>query len=141
MRDLLLLLLVAFALPASAQDTCDNCGRIVSIKQVTVTTQWTPLGAMSPGTLQPSGVGEQPGQVTTSYIIGKGGKNEGQVLLGSAGGAGYAKRSGSSNQQRWEVTVKMDKGPQRVLQQAYEPLLQEGDRVQVFGTQLELINP
>ena len=41
---------------------------------------------------------------------------------------------------RWDVTVKMDRGGTRVVSQGYEPLLREGDRVRIFGTQLELVN-
>ena len=33
-----------------------------------------------------------------------------------------------------------DRGGTRVVSQGYEPLLREGDRVRVFGTQLELAN-
>jgi outer membrane lipoprotein SlyB len=136
----LLVVLAAAALEARAQgDACGNCGTIQSIKQTTASTNWTPLGAMTPGTLPSDPL--QPGQVTTSFVIGKGLSNDGMVVLGSAGGAGYAKRPNSMQQPRWEVTVKMDRGPPRVLVQPYEPMLQEGDRVQVFGSQVELYNP
>lgn len=128
------------AIPAFAQgDRCTNCGVIQSIEQKTVTTQWTPLGATAPGTLP--GDSMQTGQVTTSFVIGKGMTNDGMVLLGSAGGGGYAKRPNSMQQPRWEITVKMDNGPPRVVQQSYEPALREGDRVRVYGTQLELVQP
>jgi hypothetical protein len=39
------------------------------------------------------------------------------------------------------VTVRMDRGPPRVISQSYEPLLRAGDRVRVAGTQLELVQP
>ena len=51
----------------------------------------------------------------------------------------YAKRPNAYQKPRWDVTVKMDRGDTRVLQQRYEPLLREGDRVRVLGTQLELV--
>jgi len=60
------------------------------------------------------------------------------VLVGAAGGAVYAKRPNSYQRPRWDVTVKLDTGATRVLPQLYEPLLREGDRVRVFGTQVEL---
>jgi hypothetical protein len=33
----------------------------------------------------------------------------------------------------------MDSGSTKVVQQRYEPLLHEGDRVRIYGTQLDLI--
>ena len=140
MRHLLVLLSAFVAVVAQAQgDGCTNCGTIQKIQQTTATSTWTPLGAMSPGTMP--GDPFQPGQVTTSFVIGKGLSNDGMVILGSAGGAGYAKRPNSYQQPRWEITVRMDRGSPRVVTQSYEPMLHEGDRVQVSGTQLELYNP
>lgn len=126
--------------PALAQTTgCDNCGVVVSIVVGKQKQTWTPLGAMAPGTVPgSSGDIESASRVTSNFQIGKGLSNEGMVLLGSAGGAGYAKRPNSYEKPRWEVTVKMDKGPQRVLSLGYEPLVREGDRVRVFGSQIEL---
>jgi outer membrane lipoprotein SlyB len=140
MRGLLIAILALCVAPALAQgDACSNCGTIQSIRQTTETSTWTPLGAMSPGALP--GDPLQQGQVTTNFAIGKGLSNDGMVVLGSAGGAGYAKRPNSYQKPRWEVTVKMDRGPPRVVTQSYEPMLREGDRVRVFGSQLELYNP
>ena len=40
---------------------------------------------------------------------------------------------------RVEIRVKMDAGGVRVVSHDYEPALREGDRVRLYGTQLELI--
>ena len=53
-----------------------------------------------------------------------------------------ARKPNAYQRRRWEVTVKMDSGPPpRVVNLAYEPYVQEGDRVRVSGNQLELVNP
>jgi len=61
------------------------------------------------------------------------------VMLGAAGGAGYAKRPNSYERPRWEIVVRMDDGSRRTVNNDYEPALREGDRVRVYGTQLERI--
>jgi outer membrane lipoprotein SlyB len=129
----LLAMMVAASAPALAQDRCDNCGRIESIRMVTERTTWTPLGAL-PTPITAGDSGGQPGRVTQQYNFTTGNT----VLLGAAGGAGYARRPNTYERPRWEVRVKMDGGGMRTVSQAYEPALREGDRVRVYGTQLEL---
>jgi outer membrane lipoprotein SlyB len=112
--------------------TCDRCGTVESINQVTGKDQWTPLGSVpSSSDLGPTGV--------AVYQIGKGFSNQGQVFIGAAGGGSYQTRANQRNVTRWEIVVKMDDGSSRSVVQNYEPLFVAGDRVHVFGTQIELV--
>jgi len=136
-------LLVVAPAPARAQSpsgsdapdcTSFPCGRVESIRQISVKQAWTPLGM---------GVGASPGQatgqVTTSFQIGPGFSNQGMVILGAGGGAAYRKSPNSYEQPRWEVTVKLDNGQKRVVTLVYEPFVREGDRVRIAGNNLELV--
>ena len=112
---------------------CDNCGVVTSIRTSYEEEQWTPLGVVAaPSSLTSGNEGR------TAFAFGSEG-NRGLVLIGAAGGAVYAKRPNAYQKPRWDVTVKMDRGDTRVLQQRYEPLLREGDRVRVLGPQIELV--
>lgn len=129
------LIVAVVCVPALAQERCDNCGRIESIRTATAREAWTPLGAMA----TPAGGGDsvsQPGRVTSSYNFTTGN----MVLLGAAGGAGYAKRPNAYERPRWEIKVRMDGGGLRTVTHDYEPAMREGDRVRVYGTQLELVS-
>ena len=122
--------------PAQA-DPCDRCGKIESIRPVTAKDQWTPLGTVSTSPLG-AGANGNPSAVTMVQIW-PGFSNQGAVLIGAAGGAAYGSRPNEINRQRWEVVVRMDAGGTRAVTQNYEPMLREGDRVRVMGTQLELV--
>jgi hypothetical protein len=113
--------------------TCANCGVVVSIVRVVEEEAWTPLGTSSAASTTTGG----DVQARSAFAFGGAGKPS-LVLVGAAGGAVYAKRPNSYQRPRWDVTVKLDAGATRVLPQLYEPLLREGDRVRVFGTQVEL---
>lgn len=136
--------LVAMSSGAEAQspERCDNCGTVADIRQSTAKSTWTPLGSVAPGTASSVDEINSPGRVTATYQVGKDLKNQGMVLLGSAGGGSYARRPNEYAQSRWDLTVKMDAGgPARVVSMSYDPPFRIGDRVRVFGTQLELIQP
>jgi outer membrane lipoprotein SlyB len=123
----------AQATPAGAPP-CDSCGVVVAIRMSVQEEEWTPLGVVSPASslAAPGGT-----EARSAFAFGSEG-NRGLVLIGAAGGAMYAKRPTAYQRPRWDVTVKMDRGDTRTLQQRYEPLLREGDRVRVLGTQVEL---
>jgi outer membrane lipoprotein SlyB len=118
-------------------DTCDRCGKIESIQPITAKDQWTPLGTVATNPIGAGGNGNP--SAVTMVQIGPGFSNQGQVLIGAAGGAAYGTRPNQLNRQRWEVVVRMDAGGTRAVTQNYEPMLREGDRVRVMGTQLELL--
>jgi len=123
------------ALPVSAD--CDRCGTVQSINRTTTKDQWTPLGSVS---ASPLGTGDTTApSAVTMYQIGKGFSKQGTVLVGAAGGAAYQTRPRELNTSRWEVVVRMDSGGTRSVTQNYEPMLREGDRVRVMGSQLELV--
>jgi outer membrane lipoprotein SlyB len=118
-------------------DVCDRCGKVESIRPVTAKDQWTPLGTVATSPLA-AGANGNPSAVQM-YQIGPGFSNQGTVLIGAAGGAAYGSKPDQLNRQRWEVIVRMDAGGQRAVMQNYEPMLHEGDRVRVLGTQIELV--
>lgn len=57
----------------------------------------------------------------------------------AAGGAAYGKRPNSYQRPRWDVRLRYDTGIERTVNQSYEPLFQVGDRVRVYGSQLEVM--
>lgn len=131
---------VAAQAPSNASD-CAACGRVVSIRSSAAVERWEPLGSAFGSGPAVGGPGDslQPSAVA-SFQVGRGGKNEGIVLLGSAGGANYKKPSGSYKKPRWDVTVKLDSGDTRNVNLAYEPYVREGDRVRIAGNSLELLD-
>jgi outer membrane lipoprotein SlyB len=126
--------------PATVQlraESCPQCGRVESVRRTIVRDTWTPLGTGV-------GVGGAPvtgtAAATTAFSIGRGGANQGLVMLGAAGGASYQKTPGAYDRPRWDVTVKLDTGQTRVVSLAFEPYVREGDRVRISGNQVELLD-
>ncbi len=126
--------------PGVAGD-CDRCGRVESVRPVTTKDPWTPLGTTASGGSVGNPSDSPSGGPTgvTMVQIGKGMTKKETVLIGAAGGGVYRTRPPELNAKRWEVVVRMDSGEKRSVTQNYEPMLHEGDRVRVMGTQLELM--
>ena len=121
--------------PASTE-TCDRCGTVESVRPAGSKDRWTRLGTVSSGS---AGTSDLAPTTITQYQVGRDLSKQGTVLLGAAGGAAYQSRPSALNVQRWELVVRMDDGSVRTVTQNYQPLLQSGDRVRVFGTQVELL--
>jgi outer membrane lipoprotein SlyB len=121
--------------PAPGTTGCERCGTVETIRQAANQNQWTPLGSM-PSSVASGSAGLDPSSIA-AYRIGR--DNQGQITLGAAGGAVYQQNKPTQRVTRWEIVVRMDDGSARAMTQNYEPLLQVGDRVRVFGTQVELV--
>lgn len=129
--------------PATAQaraDACPQCGSVQSIRKTVVRDTWTPLGAGVGAGVGGAPVTGTPASGATSFSIGRGGSNQGLVVLGAAGGAAYQKTPNAYDRPRWEVTVRLDTGQTRIVSLAFEPYVREGDRVRVTGNQVELLD-
>ena len=126
--------------PATTSD-CDRCGKVESVHPVTTKDPWTPLGTTASGVAVGNPSDSPSGNPTgvTMVQIGKGMTKKETVLIGAAGGGMYRTRPPELNAKRWEVVVRMDNGERRSVTQNYEPMLRDGDRVRVLGTQLELM--
>jgi hypothetical protein len=125
--------------PALGTTDCDRCGIVESIRQAAAQNQSAPLGN-PPSSVASGSTDLNPASTVTPFKIGKDLSNQGQVMIGAAGGAVYQQsRPGQRNISRWEIVVRMNDGSARSVNQNYEPLLQVGDRVRVFGTQVELV--
>ena len=121
--------------PASTEP-CDRCGTIASIRQAVSKDSWTAVGAVSSGG---AGTSDLAPLAITQYQVGRDLSKQGTVVLGAAGGMAYQSRPSALNVQRWELVVHMDDGSVRTVTQNYQPMLQSGDRVRVFGSHIELL--
>jgi outer membrane lipoprotein SlyB len=134
---LALVLATAHAADVAEGQRCDACGVVVSISVSSQDESWTPLGVVT--SAQPTSTSPGSTEMRSMYAFGSEG-SRGMVMVGAAGGAVYARRPGTYQKRKWDVTIRMDGGAQRVVTQAYEPLFREGDRVRVMGTQVELLD-
>lgn len=102
---------------------CTSCGTVESIREVTGPGRASGLGAVAGGVL---------GGVLGNQVGGGNGKKLATVV-GIVGGAfaGHHIEQNMQSEKRYEVSVRMDDGSRRVLQQEAAPLWQVGERVRL----------
>lgn len=103
--------------------SCQDCGKIISIKRVTTDGEATGLGAVAGG-------------VTGGVIGNQIGKGQGNVLmtvLGVGGGAyaGHTIEKKINADTAYVIKVKMDNGDYKTVRQHHEPAFAIGDAVKV----------
>lgn len=111
--------------PPAAAAVCAQCGMIESVRELRQEGESTGLGTVAGGLL--GGIlGRQ---------LGEDGSTLG-MLLGMAGGAyaGNKFEQYRNKSMRYEVTVRMDDGSQRVLTYDSRPVWQVGERVRLGGS-------
>jgi outer membrane lipoprotein SlyB len=107
----------------AAAAPCDNCGTVISVREVQV----TPQG---------SGVGAVAGGVTGAVVGSQFGRGDGRTaltILGAAGGA-LARNSIAKNIHKstaWRITVRMDDESHRTVSQPEPPAFGVGDKVRI----------
>jgi outer membrane lipoprotein SlyB len=111
--------------------SCPTCGVIESIRTVEVKGKTSGVGAVAGGVA---------GGVLGNAI--GGGRGAGNAVLtigGAAGGAfaGDAIEGQMKKQTAWRVTVRLDDGSVRTLQQSAQPPFAVGDRVRIEGNLIE----
>jgi outer membrane lipoprotein SlyB len=103
--------------------SCQDCGRIISIKHITTDGEATGLGAVAGG-------------VTGGVIGNQIGKGQGNVLmtiLGVGGGAyaGHTIEKKVNAETAYVIKVKMENGEYKTVRQHHEPTFAIGDAVKV----------
>ena len=117
-----------------AGEPCDGCGRIVSIREISVNRGLPAI---------PTVPGADPGDTNQQYPIGAviylplGGQGAGKPYIGGVGTPEASARMGETT---YEVTVKMDDGTYRFVRRADAASFGVGDRVRWLGANdLELL--
>lgn len=102
---------------------CANCGVIATIRPVEVQGKTSGLGAVAGG-VAGGLVGSQFGHGASNTLL---------TIGGAAGGAfaGDAVEGRMKKQTAWRVTVRLEDGSVRTLQQASQPPLAVGERVRI----------
>jgi len=126
--------LLAFSIPlALAQSTCNDCGRVQSIRYVQEEGKGSGVGMVAGGVL--GGV--------LGHQIGSGRGNTVATVAGAAGGAyvGNKIEKDKNKKSYWTVTLRMDTGKTRTFTYSNQPTVHEGERVKLVdgGKRLALL--
>ena len=118
---------------ALAQNTCNDCGQVQSIRYVEEQGKSSGVGMVAGGVL--SGV--------LGHQIGSGRGNTVATVAGAAGGAyvGNKVEQNKNKKSHWEVALKMDTGKTRTFTYSNQPTVKEGERVKLVdgGKRLALL--
>lgn len=119
--------------PKVAAAPCLNCGVVESINTVEVKGKTSGVGAVAGGVAG--------GLVGNAIGGGKGTGNAVLTVGGAVGGAfaGDAIEGHVKKQTAWRVTVRLEDGSVRTLQQSAQPPFAVGDRVRVNGSTIERV--
>lgn len=109
---------------------CHSCGVITSIRAIEQQGEGSGLGAVAGG-VTGALLGHQIGGGTGKDIA---------TLAGAVGGAytGNQIEKNVKKSRHYEITVRMEDGTHRVINQATEPAFATGDRVKIIDGRLEL---
>lgn len=118
------------ALPAQAERAiaCDNCGVVVSVKEIEQEGKGSGLGAIAGG-VAGGIIGNQVGQGTGRDLA---------TLAGLVGGAfaGNTVEKKIKKTNVYDVTVKLGNGEERVIHYSTAPGVMAGDRIKVEGEKI-----
>ena len=114
---------VARTAPARAR--CAECGVIESMREIDVRGEGTGLGAVG-GAVVGGVLGHQ---------VGSGRGNDVATVLGAVGGAvaGNQIEKSARSTKSYEITVRLDDGSSRVINEANPPTWRTGDKVKVIN--------
>jgi outer membrane lipoprotein SlyB len=114
--------------PLAQRNACSDCGVITTIRSVEQRGQASGVGAAG-GAILGGLLGNQ---------VGSGHGRQLATVAGAVGGAvaGNQVEGKMHSTRHWEITVRMENGSHRVLQQANQPDWHEGDAVRIERGQL-----
>ncbi len=109
-------------------DRCTDCGIIEAVRAVRVPESGTDLDAVA-GSVTGAAVGSQFGRGNGRTVLG---------VLGAVGGAysGNSIESGTPSQGAYRVSIRMDDGTLRTIDQARPPAVEPGAKVRLIDEHL-----
>lgn len=117
--------------PAVALAVCNDCGRVVSVQQVTTQGKTSGVGAVVGGV----------GGAVIGNQFGSGTGRTAMTVAGAAGGAYVGNRVEKSRKtkKKWVVSVDMESGGRKSFNYSRKPEFREGDNVMVRDGKLLLV--